>query len=205
MEKLLSNWYTLQVRTRHEDEMIGLCKPLVREELGEEVFTMRRKKELHGADGMRETVSVPMFPGYIFIRTDDIERIRQSLRVIIQFKRILKSGGQFMPVYEEEARTFRALGGDAHEVDISIGFKDGDEVGILDGSLLLYTGKIEKIVRHKKTAYIRAMFLGEERVIPVGLEVLSTRQEAEDLRAKMRRKKLLPETPEGEDPFADVG
>lgn len=190
-QKILSDWYVIQVYTGDEDEMIDLFRPLIKPELGEEVFTMRKKKVLHGREG-RYTANLPMFPGYIFIKTDDIMRIRKEMRVIVQFKRILRAGNrEFMPLYREEVRVFEQLGGPEHVVEISIGFKEGDEIGVLDGPLVLYTGKIEKINRHKRTAMIRAMFMGEERVIPVGLEVLATKTEAENLRARMRLKGII--------------
>ena len=198
MNKLLSNWYALQVRTRHEEEMIDIVRPLVDADKGEEVFTMLKKKEMHGGNHSRWIATAPMFPGYIFIRTDDINRIRQSLRVVVQFKRILKSGGQFMPLYEEEVQMFKNLGGKDHVIEMSVGWKEGDQVGVLEGPLVLFRGEIKKVNKNKNKALIATKLLDREVDIWVGLKFLATRTEAESIVWKMRRKKLLPEEAYGQ-------
>ena len=191
--KLLSNWYALQVRTRHEEEMIDIIRRLVDAELGEEVFTMLKKKEMHGGGGARWIVDAPMFPGYLFLQTNDINRIRQSLRVIVQFKRILKAGGQFMPLYEQEVELLKALGGADHVVEMSIGWKEGDQVGVLEGPLVLFRGEIKKVNKNKNKALIETTLFGQPHRVWVGLKFLASKTEAENIVWKMRRKDLLPE------------
>lgn len=191
MGNILSNWYVLQIRTGHEDEMIDIVRPLLDEAKDEEVFTILKKKEMHGGNKARWIATYPMFPGYLFIQTDEIERIKQSLKVIVQFKRILHAGGQFMPLYEEEAALFRALGGKDHVIEMSVGWKEGDQVGVLDGPLVLFRGRIKKVDRNKNKALITTSLLGRESDVWIGLKFLATKTEAEQIVWRMRRNKLL--------------
>ena len=205
MGSVLSNWYVLQIRTGHEDEMIDIVRPLLDPSKDEEVFTILKKKEMHGGNKTRWIAKYPMFPGYLFIQTEEIERIKQSLRVVVQFKRILHAGGQFMPLYEEEAALLRSLGGKEHVIEMSVGWKEGDQVGVLDGPLVLFRGRIKKVDKNKSKALISTSLLGRENDVWIGLKFLATKTEAEQIVWRMRRKNLLLEevlTPEALQPTA---
>ena len=182
-EKWKSDWYAVQVLTGHEDEVIEACRPLVRKELKEEIFTLKREKEMHRA-GHYWTELKALFPGYIFFVTPDVTGLYEALRVITLFKKLVRAGREIQPLYAKEAALFAELGGEKHIVEMSIGFKEGDEVGVLCGPLAVYKGKIVRIDRHNRTARIETTFFGETKLISVGLKVLRTRTEAENIMYK---------------------
>ena len=56
---------------------------------------------------------------------------------------------------------------------MSQGYIVGDKVNIISGPLVGYEGKIKKIDRHKRIAYIEVSLFDQVVVVQVGLEIIS--------------------------------
>lgn len=115
-----------------------------------------------------------LFPGYVFIVSNDIERASAQLRSVPAFTRILgASGGLFFPLDDEEVAWLNALVATPdYVVPMSTGVIVGDRVTIVSGALKGREALISKIDRHKRLAYLDLHILGRDKAVKVGLEVV---------------------------------
>lgn len=180
------SWYVAQVRTGREDEVIARCKSILRPECNEEVFSLKREKEIRRR-GEWKTVEQAVFPGYVFFITTDIAGLLRGLRTVPIFTRLLRYDKEITPLREDEARLFDKMGGKTRLLKISIGYKDGDDVGVLIGPLAMVTGKIIRQNRHNRVAQVEIAMCGEPKRIWLGLKELRTRTEAQALIWRLER------------------
>ncbi|MBR0090697.1 MAG: hypothetical protein IJP92_03255 [Lachnospiraceae bacterium] len=174
------NWYVVQVRTGHEDEVVERCKTILRPEYEEDVFSLKREKEIRRR-GEWKTIKQAAFPGYVFFLTTDIAGLLRGLKTIPLFTKLLRYDREITPLREEEAQLFDRMGGKERLLKISIGYKDGDDVGVLIGPLAMVMGKIIRQNRHNRVAQVEITMCGEPKRIWLGLKELRTKTEAQAL------------------------
>ncbi len=163
-------WYVIQVMAGREAMIMDNCKNLIREK--EDIFIPKIDMERR-VRGIDELVTKPMFPGYIFFDTKEVEDLFYRLKRVNGLTKILRTGTEFTPITEDEAEIIQRLGGKEHRVVISTGYKEGDRAVITEGPLKDFSGDILRIDRRKRTAVIAVSLLGEIREIKVGLKVLN--------------------------------
>ena len=174
------NWYALQVRIGDEESVVEDCQHLFRREIGEEVFVIKKKREIRH-QGNWWTISSVQFPGYIFVKTNDADYLCRVLAPFGKVKRILSSGSEITPLQQGEAELLQALGGSNHMIDISIGYKDETGIHVLSGPLAGRLEFIRKIERNKRIAKLETGRFGSEKQMWVGLRLPSTREQAEEM------------------------
>lgn len=119
-----------------------------------------------------------MFPGYVFIESElsSLEFIQET-RKIINFSndiiRILKYGDTGdINVRDHERSTLLNLCNDDFCIETSKGIIIGDKIYIKEGPLVGNECIIKKINRHKKTATIELVFMGDIRQFNISLEIV---------------------------------
>ena len=90
----------------------------------EEVFVILRERMHRASDG-KEKILVPVFPGYVFVETEDIDDFRIRLRELKTMTKVLRAGEETVPVYPEEEAFLRMIGGEDHIVRFSEGYEIG--------------------------------------------------------------------------------
>jgi len=136
----------------------------------EEVFVpkvVKRKK----IQGIWKDVEYIMFPGYIFFVTNNVEDLFFRLKDVKGLTKILRTGEDFTPIYPKEAEFLEQLVGKDRVIDVSYGYKEGDNVVITAGPMKNLKGLIRKIDRHKRIAVIEIDFFGRKTPVSVGLEL----------------------------------
>ena len=113
-----------------------------------------------------------MFPGYLFIESDEVEELFHELRKIPELTKLLGYGQDIVAISKEEEDFLRKITGGEETVEISYGFKDGDRIVIKEGCLVGMESIIRKIDRHKRKAYIDVNLLGVTRQVEIGLELV---------------------------------
>ena len=163
-------WYVVQVRTGDELKISNRLQFEVKSD-DEEIFVplFERRKCIKGE---WRRVTTPLFPGYVFFQTNDVEGMYRRLNKLDAFTKVLKTGDCYSPIAPEEERFIETLTGDDHIVETSIGVIEGDRVIIKRGPLYGLEGSIVKINRHKRIAIIKADFMGGQREVKVGLEII---------------------------------
>lgn len=164
--------YVVQVLTGQEKAVRNLIEKIVEPGLVEEVFVpyFKLKKRIQGE---WQLVEERLTPGYIYLKTRDIESVSQALYGVPSFTRLLGNDGGFIPLRRDEIAWLDSLTTQGKRVvDMSFGVIEGDKVVIQSGPLQGLEGLITKVDRHKRLAYLDMRFMGRMKTIRVGLEIV---------------------------------
>lgn len=167
-------WYVIWTATGSERKLSQWISDYVSDDLYEVCFAPlieQNRKE----DGKWKTVKKVLFPGYLFVKTDE-ERIKdfsQRLSRSGQFAVILSNDGTFAPVKREEEFLIDNAFNNSGVLGSSIGVIEGDNIRILSGPLIGLEGAIKQINRHKRIAVIELNMFGRVSRVKIGLEIIS--------------------------------
>lgn len=167
------NWYAVQVRTGHEQEIVDKCQVLIQKDILKDCFIPRCKR-LKKFRGEWKNVEEILFKGYVFMITDCVDDLYVCLKKIPDLTKILGNDGEYIaPLYDDEVSTLLKYGGSQHMIDMSYGFIKGDVIHVTSGPLQGQEGQIVKIDRHKRVAYVDVKLFDRITRIQVGLEIIS--------------------------------
>lgn len=166
-------WYVMQVYTGTEAEVCEKCRSRVMRP-GEDVFVplAERKTKVRGVETL---VRTRMFPGYVFVETEEIEDFYLRLRGFTAMAKVLRTGETMTPLQAEEEEYLRCLGGEAHVVRYSEGYLRGEKLVVTSGALKGYEGKVKKLLRHKRLVVLEVPLLGRLMEVTLGLGVVERR------------------------------
>ena len=165
-------WYAVQVATGREETTRDMCRKLIDKELYKDIFIIRfdKAKKYYGEWHKEKKI---MFPGYMFIDTDNPNEIYEQLKNVPEFMKILgRNGNDFIAIESSKEALFKAMVSKNYEIPISIGVIEGDKVIVKEGPLVGMEAYIKKIDRHKKVAILKAEMFEQEIGVSVGLEVI---------------------------------
>ena len=169
-------WYILFVRTGAEERLVERLK----DKLGGESYLpfIPQKTCVFRRQGQKSLFQKICFPGYVFIESDKPakEFAEQALPVVYGIKdayRFLCYGDRYdiAMLEEERAALSRVLGND-HCIDISKGFKEGDYIKVISGSLMGQESLILRINKGRQEAVIVVEMFGTVVPVSVGLEII---------------------------------
>lgn len=164
-------WYVIQVRATREHEILALLDRWVKE-ADEEFFVMRCMRYLRQQDAAWDNVEALAFPGYIFADTNDIDGLRERLKQIPDLTKVLGAGDEIFPVYEEEERILKLIGGKKHLIEASQGVRQGNRIVVIKGNLVGQEAMIKWVNSHKRMACIEFEISGRKVTTKVGLEII---------------------------------
>lgn len=165
-----TNWYVVQVMTGTEERTVESIKQLLSPDCYELCFVPMQEVP-YKKDGKYIKLTKPLFPGYLFLITHDIDQVNTELWKLAGFTRILGSAGSFIPMPPEEVEAFRSLTDQNYNVSLSKGYIIGDQITVTEGPLKGQEGRIRKIDRHKRVAMVEMPFLGKITGVRVPLEI----------------------------------
>lgn len=165
--------FVIQVAGGQERRSAELVRKMLGDELQDCFAPVREVKKRKSSQW--EKVRELVFPGYLFLVTDDPEGAYTRLRQAPVLMRMLASAGdEFLPLSDEEIDWIRALAApETHVVEMSEGFIEGDKVVVTSGPLRGREAQISKIDRHKRLAWLDMRMFGRNKSIKVGLEIVS--------------------------------
>lgn len=116
-----------------------------------------------------------LFPGYVFVETNDIEAFAARLHdALVSIRLLCQEDGTPLQVQDEEIDWISMLADNVTKtVDMSEGVIEGDEICITSGPLKGQEARIRKIDRHKRVAFVEMQLLGRTKTIRLGLEIVS--------------------------------
>ena len=167
-------WYVVQVRTGTEENIKNQCERNVSGSILERCF-IPYYEERRCLQGSWTTIRKILFPGYVFVITEDVEELKQQLKYVLGLTKILGLGEEIVPLNDGEVNFMEQLGGEGQLVEISEGIIEGGEVRIYRGSLQGMEGHIKKIDRHKRKAWLEIEMFGRMQMVQVGLEIVEKR------------------------------
>ena len=162
-------WYVIWTSTGSERKAKEAVEGLVNR-----CFVPRKSINIK-REGEWKIAEKPLFPGYLFVDTEDAEELSQKLRKIEGFNQILTTDKKFFPLYENDAIFVEKLYNGGGVFDISEGYIEGDLVRVTAGPLFGLEGLIKKIDRHKRIACLEFDMFGRVVNTTVGLEITEKR------------------------------
>ena len=164
-------WYVIQVRSGREEIIRKSIQSVLSEDSYEECRiiyweSMRRYQ------GAWHKVQKIMFPGYLFIQSQDVGLLSQELRKIQKLTKLLHYDHEIVALTPSEKAFMYHLLGDQEVVEMSYGIQEGDQVIVMEGPLKGQETRIRRIDRHKRKAIIEVHFLGTLRELEIGLEIV---------------------------------
>lgn len=163
-------WYVIQVYTGREQEIARQCRGRVTVE-GEDAFVplAERWTKIRGEKAL---ITTRLFPGYVFIETEEIEDFYKRLNRIYAKTKILRTGDEMIPLRPEEEEYLRRLGGDRHVVKYSEGYMEGEKLVVTSGPLKDFEGNVKKILRHKRLVVMEVPLLGHTVEVTLGVGIV---------------------------------
>ena len=166
-----------------ESELELFVRSRIGPEIAQDVFIPKKQINKKN-DGKWKTVTERMFPGYVFIRTQDPESLFYELKDLKGFPSVRKLMGDMEMRYRtlnpEEEDFIDRLGGKRKDHTFNLSrivienggreYKPGDSVKVIDGDLKDYEAELVRIDLHRRKAIIRTPFMGGA-ITTVGIEL----------------------------------
>lgn len=135
-------WYVVQTRTGTEESIRIQCKKNVSAEVLERCF-IPYYEEQKRIRGEWTTQTKVLFPGYVFMITENVEALYEELKTIIGLTKLIGTGEEIVPLQEEEIAFLESFGGaKQYAEDIFEEMPIKEENGIFD---FMFAGNIGTI------------------------------------------------------------
>jgi transcriptional antiterminator NusG len=170
-------WYAIQITIGQEQETMALCRTLIRDRLLQSIVNPQTEilKKYHG---QWNKLLRPMFPGYLFVITDDVELLFQQFHQVPKLTRILGTDKVPVELSDEEVHFLKRILNPEGIVEISRGILIGDTLKIQSGPLIGMEGNVTRIDRHKREVRLKVEMMGQELEVTLGLEVVEKIEES---------------------------
>lgn len=166
------DWYAIFVETGYEDDVcyiIDRVMPYLLEGIEYRLLNPKRRL-IERKKGVRKKVIRKMFPGYVFLSTNQIYDFFKRTRGLPRIIKILRNREQFCEVNWQEINQILEMVDREGIVDISKGFITGQQVQIIDGPLLGKEGIIRKVDKRKCRVKVEFVVNECSFFIDLGLE-----------------------------------
>jgi transcriptional antiterminator NusG len=165
------DWYSLFVITGEEENVAKWLQFLFsREQL---TTLIPKRKLVERRQGKNERVLRKMFPGYVLINTRMDNRVYYSLKKIPNLIRIVNCGEEkYTKISQKEINCICRLLGDGDVLDYSNIYFENSRVIVKSGPLKGMEGMIKSVDKRKNRVKIRIPFMGLEKEIDVGIEII---------------------------------
>ena len=179
----INRCYVIQTITAQEQILVELIQKQISPMFYTEIFIPKRQMNRR-IRGKWQNILELLFPGYVFIISDNPAALFQELRNIPRLSKLLHAEAfEFIPLKPAEQRFIEKIGqrrGDhifaisEIELDPKVPYQRGDSVRITSGDLKDFEGYILYLDIHKRKAVIRTeMFGGNSVDVHVGIEIVT--------------------------------
>ena len=175
-------WYVIQTVTGKEEELIDMMNTILGRDLYRDCFIIWAEW-MKRLGGQWQIQVRPLFPGYVFVDSEQPEDLFFSLKRVPRFSRIIGNGRfVFTPVEESEKTFLETLmwGGNSGREKVESDYlvrrslidttKDG-KISRIHGALRLFENQIERVSLHKRYAVVRVRFLQREQTVLLGIRL----------------------------------
>ena len=165
-------WYVMQVRTGSDENIQLQCQKDISSEVLKGCF-IPYYEEKRNIKGEWMTQRKILFPGYVFLDSQQVVRLYSNLQQVSGLTKLLKTGDEVVPLTREEVQFLKTFGGEEQIVGMSEGIIENSKVMVMSGPLIGKEGYIKKIDRHKRRAFLEMTMFGRVQKIQVGLEIVA--------------------------------
>ncbi len=163
-------WYALFVETGREIQIQKWIQYFF--DPSECYSVVPKRKSTEKRQGIKHQVIRTLFPGYVFIKTDMCVEIYYKLARVPNIIRILNNGFYWSYIEDVEMALIMKLVGDNGIVDFSKVLLENTKMFVKEGPLQGMEGMIKRADRRKSRATIMLDFMGEPRMIDLGIDIL---------------------------------
>ncbi len=163
-------WYAIQTYTGREEKMAGMIRRMVPAECAGECF-VPYFEQLHCWHQQNQIRVLRLFPGYLFLSSDDIESLFQRLKMVPAMSKIITAGEfEFIPMYDGEAEFLLQMMDPDHIVRLTYVATDGkNHVSYMSGPLEKCRDSIRNYQFKKRFAQVQLRIAGQEKTARVGI------------------------------------
>lgn len=163
-------WYVIQTLTGREEELVCMVRRILPGDIYTDCFVayyerIWRKRQ-------QSLVHVErLFPGYVFILTDDPDEVYRCLKDVPSMSRLVSDGMfTFLPLEEGEEAFFLKMLDEDHIVRLSYVEKDGrGNVFRITGPLRQYADHVRRYQYKKRYVLVGIPLLGREKTAVLGI------------------------------------
>ena len=130
-------------------------------------------------EGKWHEVIERLFPGYIFIETQNPKIIHTMLNEVEGYSKVVgfrdKDIIHYIPLSEIEEDYIKGLAGknEDHTISLSeVEVLEGKKIRVISGALLGQEGIVKKVDLHKRIAEVEITFLNQPIIIHYGLDII---------------------------------
>lgn len=175
------NYYVLQITPREEEKTEAHIRKILPDDLYDQCFhpTRLMRKKFHGK---WVEVHEKLLPGYVFVTTEDAEKLYLCLKRIPLLTKMLGRDLEYFVRLSGQEETWLDLllkkngqkgAAEKNEVGLSqIDIQEGNEIRIVSGPLADMEGMVKKINLHKMIAEVEVPFMNGSTVIHLGIELI---------------------------------
>lgn len=164
-----NDWHAVFVVTGDEDNV----KERLKYRFGEQYSFLVPKRKLRERKGGIWSYNVRnLFPGYVLLNGNIDVNSYYGFKNIPGLLRILKSGNDVLKIEMDEIQILSRLMCNSEVIGISEVLIENGLVKVVDGPLLNMEGIIQGINHRKGRARVILEFLGQERIVELGVSVL---------------------------------
>ena len=164
-------WYAVQIMSGNEDLVQDLCRKMIDPNLLKQCFYLQYEAS-YKKQGIRKLINKVLFPGYLFIDTDNIAQVEKQLYKVPELTKVLKVGQTSTPLSQEEQDFIQKHSNENHIFTMSKGYMTGDYVKIEEGAFAGYYGKLLHIDRHNRYGIMEVTMAGRKIQMEFGLEIV---------------------------------
>lgn len=168
----IMDYYVLQVYTGEEERYMRLAEETIS---GKARLVWPRRRLHIRKRGVRKKVLAPLFPGYLFLETEELTwPLVQALRRIAGFVRILETTAEPKPLTGDDLELVRHFLGFGEIVQESkVTFDENNRIEVIDGPLQGLEGRIVKVDKRKGRAKVRLDLYKDSFLVDLGFEIMS--------------------------------
>lgn len=172
-------WYTIRVISGKEQKIQEIIKQEVeRNNLSESVqdILVPTENKVEMKDGKKKIKTKVFFPGYILVNMDLDNKSKYLIENIDGVMNFVGPKGSPQPVKPEEISRIIGVSENGEDREmISIPFKVGDSIKIIDGPFLDFSGFVQEVNNEKQKLKVSVSLFGKPT--PVELDYLQVEKE----------------------------
>lgn len=155
------SWYVLYTKPRNEKKVTGLLA-----DKGMDVFCPVREEIRQWSD-RKKKVAEPIFKSYIFVRMEDYKKESVQVLTTPGTVRFLWWSGKPGVVREKEILAIKNFLNDYKDAEITVTFKEGEQIKVAEGPLKDAEGKIIMVKGNKAILHLYSLGLNMTAKLPL--------------------------------------
>ncbi|MDD4048601.1 MAG: antiterminator LoaP [Clostridia bacterium] len=162
------SWHALYVITGHEEKVKQALEMTLEDEIQ---FTIPKRELRERKAGKWHMVKRKLFPGYILLKGKITEEEYYKIKKVPILSKMLIDDDGPLKIDEKELEMLNILINNKDgNIGISTVYKENEKVKVVDGPLMGLEGNIQSIDARKGRAKVAIEFLGETRIVQLGVE-----------------------------------